>query len=141
MIKQAAKFGVVGVLNTLLSLAIIWIMTKKMGSAEATANLTGYIAGLINSFFLNRKWTFRSKGKVFGGAVKFFLVFVVCYLLQFGVLLFLNHSCPENPPLYSFFKPVLSVLKIDSLFYIQMVSMVVFTVANFLINKYYTFKK
>jgi putative flippase GtrA len=39
------------------------------------------------------------------------------------------------------FEPVLRVLKIDALFYIQILSMIVYTVVNFLINKYYTFKK
>ena len=141
LFKQAVKYSVVGVVNTLLTLVIIWIMTKKMGSSEAFSNFVGYFIGLISSFFLNRKWTFGSKGSIFGGAIKFFLVFLICYLLQLGVLLLLNHNCPDNPPLYSFFEPVLKLFKIDALFYIQMISMAAYTVVNFLINKYYTFKK
>ena len=141
IIRQAIKYSLVGVLNTLFTLVIIWIMTKNIGCSEALSNFVGYFVGLINSFFLNRMWTFKSKGNIFGGAVKFFAVFVVCYLLQFCVLLFLNHYCPENPPLYSFFVPILKYFKIDALFYIQMISMVVYTIINFLINKYYTFKK
>ncbi len=141
MIKQVAKYGVVGAGNTILSLVIIWVMTKKLGCTEAFSNFTGYFIGLINSFFLNRKWTFNSTGNVFGSAVKFFLVFAVCYLLQLGVLLLLNRYCPQNPPLYSLFEPMLKIFKIDTLFYIQLLSMVVYTVVNFLINKYYTFKK
>lgn len=141
MIKQAAKYGVVGAGNTILSLVIIWVMTKKLGCTEAFSNFTGYFIGLINSFFLNRKWTFNSTGNVFGSAVKFFLVFAVCYLLQLGVLLLLNRYCPQNPPLYSLFEPMLKIFKIDTLFYIQLLSMVVYTAVNFLINKYYTFKK
>ncbi len=141
MIKQVAKYGVVGAGNTILSLVIIWVMTKKLGCTEAFSNFTGYFIGLINSFFLNRKWTFNSTGNVFGSAVKFFLVFAVCYLLQLGVLLLLNRYCPQNPPLYSLFEPMLKIFKIDTLFYIQLLSMVVYTAVNFLINKYYTFKK
>ena len=141
IIKQAAKFAIVGVVNTLISLFIIWIMTKEMGCSEAISNFVGYFIGLINSFFLNRRWTFESNGSMLGGATRFFIVFAVCYLLQLGFLLYLNRTCPENPPLYSFFEPVLKPFKIDSLFYIQMISMVVYTVTNFLINKYYTFKK
>jgi len=139
--RQAIKYGVVGVVNTLLTLAVIWIMTKRLGCSEALSNFVGYFIGLINSFLLNRKWTFGSKGSFLGGAVKFFVVFVICYLLQLGVLLLLNHTCPNNPPLYSFFEPLLKCFNIDTLFYIQMISMVVYTIINFLINKYYTFKK
>lgn len=141
MIKQAAKYGVVGAGNTILSLVVIWVMTKKLGCTEAFANFTGYCIGLISSFFLNRKWTFNSTGNVLGSAVKFFLVFAVCYLLQLSVLLFLNHYCPQNPPLYSLFESIWKIFKIDTLFYIQLLAMVVYTAVNFLINKYYTFKK
>ena len=139
--RQAIKFGIVGAVNTLLTLAVIWVMTKKMGCAEAVSNFTGYIIGLVSSFLLNRKWTFENKGNIFKGAVKFLLVFAVCYLLQLCVLLYLNRTCPENPPLYSFFYPVLSFFRIDTLFYIQMISMIVYTALNFFFNKYYTFKK
>ena len=141
ILKQAVKYSVVGLVNTLLTLAIIWILTKKAGYSEAFSNFVGYLIGLISSFFLNRKWTFDSKGNIFVGAVKFILVFAICYLLQLCVLLILNHNCPDNPPLYSYFEPVLKYLKIDALFYIQLISMVVYTAVNFLINKYYTFKK
>ena len=141
MLKQAIKYGIVGIGNTLLTLLIIWIMTKKIGCTEAFSNVTGYLAGLVNSFFLNRKWTFRAVDNISVRIVRFFLVFAVCYLLQLGVLLFLNHNCPDNPPFYMFFKPILQVLRIDSLFYIQIISMVIYTVVNFFINKYFTFKK
>ena len=138
---QAVKFGIVGVVNTLITLAIIWFMTKRAGCSEALSNFVGYFTGLMSSFFLNRKWTFDSKGNMLGGALKFFLVFAVCYLLQFGVLLYLNRTCPDDPPLYSLLEPVLMALKIDTLFYIQIIAMVVYTALNFMFNKYFTFKK
>ena len=141
IIKQTVKYGIVGVLNTLLSLAVIWLMTKKMDCSEALSNFVGYAVGLINSFFLNRKWTFRSNSKILGSAIRFFIVFVVCYLIQLSVLLLLNQNCPNDPPLYSFFEPVLHFFRIDTLFYIQIISMIVFTIINFGVNKYYTFKK
>ena len=138
---QAVKFGVVGIVNTLITLVIIWFMTKRMDCSEALSNFVGYIIGLLNSFLLNRKWTFDSKVNMLGGAFRFLLVFAVCYVLQLGVLLYLNRTCPDDPPLYSLLEPVLIVLKIDSLFYIQIFAMVVYTALNFLFNKYFTFKK
>ena len=134
IIRQAVKFGIVGIFNTLLTLVIIWLLTKKAGCSESFSNFVGYLAGLINSFFLNRKWTFGSKRTMFGGAVRFVLVFAVCFLL------YLNNNCPDDPPLYALLKPVLEIFKIDPLFYIQMLSMVVYMTLNFFINKYYTFR-
>jgi putative flippase GtrA len=140
VIRQAIKYGIVGIANTLLSLVIIWIMTKWMGCSEAFSNFTGYIAGLINSYILNRQWTFRSKSGWTKSAIRFLGVFAVCYALQLLLLLVLNRFCPENPPLYGFFSPVLQPLHIDSLFYIQMLAMAFYTALNFIVNKFYTFK-
>lgn len=140
-IRQAVKYSMVGVVNTLLTLVIIWIMTKTMGRSEAFSNFVGYLAGITVSFLLNRTWTFGSRANIWQSAVKFLGVFVVCYLLQLSLLLSLNRYCPADPPLYSFFEPLLRIFRIDALYYIQMLSMVAYTTVNFLINKYYTFKK
>jgi putative flippase GtrA len=140
IVKQAIKYGVVGVGNTLLSLLIIWIMTKWMGCSEALSNFIGYIIGLINSYFWNKQWTFHSKANWKKSAIRFFGVFAVCYLLQLLLLLVMNKFCPENPPLYNFFRPALQQLHVDSLFYIQILAMTFYTVINFVINKFYTFK-
>jgi putative flippase GtrA len=140
IVKQAIKYGIVGIGNTLLSLLIIWTMTKWMGCSEALSNFTGYIIGLINSYFWNKQWTFQSKSNWKKSAIRFFGVFAVCYLLQLLLLLVMNKFCPENPPLYHFFRPALQPFHVDSLFYIQMLAMAFYTVLNFVINKFYTFK-
>ncbi|MDR2120368.1 MAG: GtrA family protein [Tannerella sp.] len=138
--RQAVKYGIVGIGNTLLSLIIIRIMTKWGGCSEAFSNFTGYVVGLVNSYILNRKWTFHSKSKWKKSAVRFFGVFAVCYALQLLLLLLLNKFCPENPPLYDFFTPVLHPLHVDPLFYIQILAMAFYTALNFIVNKFYTFK-
>ncbi|MDR0757116.1 MAG: GtrA family protein [Tannerella sp.] len=140
VIRQAIKYGIVGVGNTLLTLVIILIMTKGMGCAEAFSNFTGYIAGLISSYILNRQWTFHSGADWRKSLVRFFGVFAACYVLQLLLLLVLNGFCPENPPLYGFFRPVLQPMHVDPLFYIQMLAMAFYTVLNFTVNKFYTFK-
>ncbi|MDR3193767.1 MAG: GtrA family protein [Tannerella sp.] len=140
IIKQSLKYGAVGIGNTLLSLLIIWVMTKYGGCSETLSNLTGYIIGLINSYLLNRRWTFQSNAGWKKSAVRFFGAFAVCYVLQLLLLLLLNRYCPEHPPLYDFFTPLLLWFRIDPQFYIQMLAMAIYTVTNFIINKFYTFK-
>lgn len=122
IIKQAIKYGLVGVVNTLITAAVIWVMMKIFGASDVLSNITGYIAGLINSFIWNKKWTFESSVSWVSGAVKFGVVFIVCYLLQLGVLLYLNKT-----------------LTIDT-YYNQLIAMVFYTVINFVMNKFYTFK-
>ena len=140
IVKQALKYSVVGVGNTLVTLAIIWCMTKWWHTSEVLANVVGYAVGVTNSFFWNWKWTFQSEKNWREASIRFFLVFAVCYAMQLGVLMLLNRYCPENPPLYAWLQPLLRVFGIDALFYIQLCSTVFYTVVNFIINKYYTFK-
>ncbi|MDR2118672.1 MAG: GtrA family protein [Tannerellaceae bacterium] len=121
-VKQAVKYGIVGFGNTLLSLLVIWLMMKVCGYSDVASNVAGYVAGFFNSFIWNKKWTFRSSDKWLGSAVRFALAFGVCYLLQLLLLLYLNAH-----------------LSIDT-YYNQVIAMLFYTVLNFLMNKYFTFK-
>lgn len=121
-IKQALKYGIVGIGNTLITAAVIWVMMKLLGVSDVVSNMTGYIAGLLNSFFWNKKWTFKSSMGWVNSAIRFGLVFAVCYLLQLGLLLYLNKH-----------------LAIDT-YYNQLIAMAFYTVINFVMNKYFTFK-
>jgi putative flippase GtrA len=139
VIDQAIRFGVVGLCNTLLTLIIIWVMTKWGGCSEVLSNFVGYSMGLISSYIFNKQWTFKSSVGWKKSAIRFSLVFAVCYIVQLLVLISVNRYYPENPPLYEFFSPLLHVFKIDPLFYIHMFAMVFYTLLNFIINKFYTF--
>jgi 4-amino-4-deoxy-L-arabinose transferase-like glycosyltransferase/putative flippase GtrA len=88
MLRHAVvKFAGVGVLNTLLTLAIICCLTAWFGVDDARANLAGYLAGLAFSFTLNRRWTFRSSGAALPALARFLLVFGVSYLLNIAIVL------------------------------------------------------
>ncbi|MEG1544250.1 MAG: GtrA family protein [Tannerellaceae bacterium] len=121
-IKQAIKYGVVGVSNTVITAAVIWVMMKGLGFPDVIANITGYIAGVLNSFIWNKQWTFQSQAGWWGSAVRFGVVFGVCYLLQLGLLLYLNAHLSIDP------------------YYNQLIAMAFYTVINFIMNKFYTFK-
>ncbi|WLI88885.1 GtrA family protein [Massilia sp. R2A-15] len=81
------KFAGVGVLNTLLTLAIIFCLTAWFGVGDARANLAGYLAGLAFSFTLNRRWTFQSSAAALPALARFLLVFGVSYLLNIAIVL------------------------------------------------------
>jgi putative flippase GtrA len=59
VLVQFAKFGVVGISNTLLTLVIYTVLLKAFGVWYLAASAIGFTAGTINSFLLNRRWTFR----------------------------------------------------------------------------------
>ena len=58
--RQLLKFGAVGVANTLLSLALFAALTAA-GAPAAPAAAAAFAAGAVNSYVLNRGWTFRRR--------------------------------------------------------------------------------
>lgn len=59
VLVQFVKFGVVGVANTLLTFAVYTLLLKVFGVWYLAASAIGFVVGTINSFLLNRRWTFR----------------------------------------------------------------------------------
>ena len=56
--RQAVRFAVVGVANTLLTLAVIMLVRDGLGATVGFASAAGYVAGMIQGFILSRRWTF-----------------------------------------------------------------------------------
>ena len=44
-VKQAIKYGIVGVSNTVITAVVIWIMMKLFGCSDVVSNMVGYVAG------------------------------------------------------------------------------------------------
>lgn len=59
LVTQFAKFGIVGVSNTLLSFAIYTILVKGFGVWYIAASAIGFAIGAVNGFLWNRSWTFK----------------------------------------------------------------------------------
>jgi putative flippase GtrA len=58
LVGQFVKFGIVGVSNTLLFLAIYTLLFKVLGVFYLLASAIAFTAGAINGFLLNRRFTF-----------------------------------------------------------------------------------
>ena len=85
-IQQALRFGVVGCLNTLVDAVLYLALTRSLpffALYPALAKAFSYSAGVLNSFYWNKNWTFRSQAGRAGW--KAFLPFVLVNLL--GVLI------------------------------------------------------
>ena len=121
LIKQLFKYGIVGVFNTVITLATIFIVTHLLKNPYL-ANGIGYILGFCNSFIMNRFWTFKSTGSVKKESFTFIIIFGICYLIQLGIFYTLNAKLNLNTN------------------WAQIIAMVFYTVINFLGNKFVTFK-
>lgn len=58
--KTAMRFGLVGILNTLLDFGVFLLLARVVGIPVALANTVSYSVGLANSFVCNKLWTFGS---------------------------------------------------------------------------------
>jgi putative flippase GtrA len=66
-LAQFARFGLVGGLNTLIDLVILngllWLVPTRSTGLLLIFNSIAYSVGAINSFLLNKYWTFRVTGR------------------------------------------------------------------------------
>lgn len=92
----AMKFASVGVVNTLLTLVIIFALKSLFGVSDPVANFVGYLAGLVCSFTLNQRWTFQHGAIGLAVVTRFAAAFIFSYVINIAVVLLvirlgLNH--------------------------------------------------
>jgi putative flippase GtrA len=75
---QALRFLSVGALNTLLGLAIIYLL-MHFGVEYRAANLIGYLVGFLVGFVLNRNWTFMHRGHWLASFARWAIVAGIAY--------------------------------------------------------------
>ena len=120
LILKLIKYGLVGVINTVLSLVVtglIYVLAgyKFFGADDIPAKmnlyatLAGDIVGLISSFFLNKYFTFKSKGNMGIEFIKFIAVWVVYYLIYLG-LTFLIKEFTDQTWIYTFIAKAIGLI-------------------------------
>lgn len=134
-IVQLIKYAIVGVMNTALTLIVIFVSKSLLGINPYVSNALGYIVGLINSFIWNRQWVFKAHGSMSRHAVLFLVGFAVCYAIQLLVVFLLNRSSFGAIEI-NLFGFVLSGYGIATL-----IGNVVYTGCNFIYNRLVAFKK
>ena len=80
------RFCSVGVLNTLIGLAIIFGLMRFGGVQYVLANAIGYAVGMALSFALNRSWTFAHNGPILHSALQWALVIAVAYAVNISLV-------------------------------------------------------
>ena len=124
--RQLVKFLMVGVTNTFWDYALYIIFTRGLLGFSLhflAAQFLAFVGSVLNSYFLNKRWTFRNtdpRHRVQLG--KFFLVNIVTLGL-YELLLFL---LVDRLEMYDLFAKALVIIPV--------------TLWNFFANKYWTFR-
>ncbi|MGF7397711.1 GtrA family protein [Thermoanaerobacterium thermosaccharolyticum] len=118
---EFVKFNLVGIVNTLVDFAVFTVLTF-FGTHYMLSQVISYSCGVVNSFIMNKYWTFGDKSSPHGYEVfKFIAVNAVSLAVSLSILY----------PL----KPVVGVLsaKIIATLFSMMI--------NFVGSKLWVFKK
>ena len=89
LLEQIAKYVSVGVLNTLIDAVIYFLLTRLIplfAIFQVTAKSISYAVGMVNSFYWNRKWTFRSNGSIGRAVFLFTLTHIAALVVNAGVM-------------------------------------------------------
>ena len=120
--KQFLKFGIVGISNTLLALAIYYALVF-FGVNYILSNTVAFAISVLNAYYWNRKFVFGQSGKSKPVQLaKVYAAYGLTFLLSTG-LLFL----------------MVDVLGISELV-APLINLCVTVPLNFLLNKFWAFK-
>ncbi len=94
---KMAKYALVGGLNTGVDFVVFCALIYGAGMDSIGAQTISYIAGVANSYLLNRYWTFQVKGKRgMAEIIRFLLINVFSFLAATALLLGLEHWGTES---------------------------------------------
>lgn len=113
--KEAGKFGIVGVINTIIDLGIFNVLIFVFNVNPVTSNVIAVSSAILNSFIWNKKWTFHNADKKHMARQAFLFVFfsVIGMILNTLVLKLLTESwtAPGN-----FAVSIVNFVGLDSIF-------------------------
>jgi putative flippase GtrA len=91
VLLQWLRFVTVGASNTVLSWCLYAVL-EHAGVPYLIASGVAFAAGAVNSYALNRRWTFRSRGRTAPEALRFGVVQCIGLALDVGLLYALVHE-------------------------------------------------
>lgn len=83
-ITQFAKFGIVGILNTIIGTTVMFLLYNMAGCSYWIASGMNYIVGSIFSYFANKRFTFHVNNNSKKYVFRFILNISLCYLIAYG---------------------------------------------------------
>lgn len=146
-IKKFLKFGLIGVLNTLVDFAVFYFMNRWLGDGPSVvifgallvlgpyiSNFVSYVIANIHSFVWNKFWTFKKKEKITRQEALRYILTSIGYVAVSSVCLavFMNFLTAVPLPAW------LSADKIPLLAKVPTAGITIFY--NYLMNKFWVFQ-
>ena len=154
--KQIGKFTVVGIANTVIDITILNILVLVLhfntqiqifGFSYLVANFISVTIAMINSYLLNKYWTFKSKEKknLTQEVIKFFFITIIgMYAIHQLVFNFLNIYWLWPTHFIVNIFHLIGVISLDNLISLNFAKFLAILVSltwNFIFYKIWVFKK
>lgn len=144
--KEFITYCLVGLVNTFVGISTAFICLNLFMLSYAVATSFAYLLGSVVSFFLNKKYTFKNKDKSFIQFIKFFTTMLPAYILSYWLGFQASSLCFH--PQKGLFRSVLALISqyttiipekiVDN--FAVLISMAIFLIVGFSINKFIVFK-
>jgi len=85
------KFCLVGAVNTAVDFTVFTVLSN-LGVLLLVAQCISYTCGVLNSFLLNRTWTFRGRGQSSGQLIRFLVLNLGTLTITYGLLIYFQNS-------------------------------------------------
>lgn len=108
------RFALTGVLNTAVGLGSIFALKKFFGATDTAANLLGYAIGLIASYLVNARWSFRYSQSLAPVLPRYAATILMAYLTNLGCV----HFCIQVLHLNTYLAQALGVVPYALLTYL-----------------------
>ncbi|MFT5335940.1 MAG: putative flippase GtrA [Halioglobus sp.] len=123
MMFSAAKYFVVGGLGTVTHLSLLYLFVEFLFLSPLVASSTAFVCVVLQSYSLNRNWTFQSDKAHATTLPRYVIVSCFGFATNLAIMFVM--------------------INIFALWYMaaQIVTIVVIPAMNFLLNKYWTFSE
>jgi putative flippase GtrA len=122
-IWELGRFGVIGVIKTIIGLIIIFVPYNLWGVNYILCNIAGYFVGFVIGFILHKNWVFKSNKIWDTELIPYFVTFCIGYIINIMLLVL-------------FVKKLMINKNIS-----QVIAIFGFTATTYLLNKFWTFAK
>lgn len=85
---QVLRFGIVGLISNLL-IFIIYLSITGFGVGHKSSMSLLFALGVIQTFVFNKRWTFGHEGFLRASFLRYVIIYILAYFLNFMALLFL----------------------------------------------------
>ncbi|WP_407080057.1 GtrA family protein [Candidatus Venteria ishoeyi] len=121
--KQNLKFAVVGILTTIIYFSMLYCVIEYLRISIIIASSFSYILSIIFNYLSHYHWTFYTTSSHTTALSRFFIMNMIGFLINFVIM----HYA--------------SVFASHYYLFIQLISIIIITIWNFMLSSFWVYKK